>query len=107
MGRSELTVLHVVVSGRVQGVGFRWFVRVRASRLGIAGWVRNRPDGSVEVAARGDADALATFERHLWAGPPGAATTVNDPTPIGASYVPGSAQVEGGGVPGECGCGQR
>lgn len=67
-----MSVLHVLVSGHVQGVGFRWFVRERASRLGLAGWVRNRPDGSVEVAARGDADALATFEKHLWSGPPGA-----------------------------------
>ncbi len=67
-----MNVLHVLVSGRVQGVGFRWFVRERASRLGLAGWVRNCPDGSVEVAARGDVDALATLERHLWSGPPGA-----------------------------------
>ena len=51
--------MHVVVSGRVQGVGFRWFVREAAIALDLAGWVRNRPDGSVEVAADGDDDRVA------------------------------------------------
>ena len=53
--RGRVMQLHVVVRGRVQGVGFRWFVREAARALGLAGWVRNRPDGSVEVAAEGDA----------------------------------------------------
>jgi acylphosphatase len=61
-----------VLSGRVQGVGFRWFARERARALSLAGWVRNLPDGAVEVAAEGAADALASFEAALRSGPPGA-----------------------------------
>jgi acylphosphatase len=59
------------VRGRVQGVGFRYFVRVAARRLGLHGWVRNDDDGSVSVAAAGPPDALATFERQLREGPAG------------------------------------
>ncbi len=58
-----------VVSGRVQGVGFRWFVLRQASELGVAGWVRNLPDGRVEVAAKGDQHRLAVLERALREGP--------------------------------------
>ena len=64
--------LEATVNGRVQGVGFRWFVRDRATALGLAGWVRNRADGSLEVLAEGPAEALAAFEDALRAGPPGA-----------------------------------
>jgi acylphosphatase len=64
--------LHVVVRGRVQGVGFRWFVRERARRLGLAGWVRNREDGSVEVHAEGEPDALQRLRQDLCSGPSGA-----------------------------------
>jgi acylphosphatase len=46
--------LHVVVRGRVQGVGFRWFVQESANSLDLAGWVRNTPDGSVEIEAEGN-----------------------------------------------------
>ncbi len=56
----------------MQGVGFRWFVRERARRLGLAGWVRNEPDGSVEVAASGTPEAIAQLRLTLVAGPPGA-----------------------------------
>jgi acylphosphatase len=58
-----------LVSGAVQGVGFRYFVLRRASALGLAGWARNLPDGRVEVVARGLAEALGTLEEALWAGP--------------------------------------
>jgi acylphosphatase len=72
-GRETLTgVLHVVVRGRVQGVGFRWFVRERARRLGLAGWVRNRGDGSVEVLAQGQSETLDRLRQDLLAGPSGA-----------------------------------
>jgi acylphosphatase len=64
--------LHVLVRGRVQGVGFRWFVREHARTLGLAGWVRNRPDGAVEVAASGDDAAVATLRQALERGPDGA-----------------------------------
>jgi acylphosphatase len=60
------------VLGRVQGVGFRWYVRERARALGLAGSVRNRADGSVEVIARGEAAALDRLYDLLRQGPPGA-----------------------------------
>lgn len=61
------------VSGLVQGVGFRWWA-CRAGRwLGLRGTVRNCRDGSVEIHAAGDAEALAEFEAQLRRGPPGAA----------------------------------
>jgi len=59
-----------VIGGRVQGVGFRYFTEAAAAREGILGWVRNMPDGRVEVSAEGDADALERFERSLRHGPP-------------------------------------
>lgn len=64
--------LHVRVTGLVQGVGFRWFVREKARRLGLAGWVRNLPDGSVEVAATGDPGQIDLLIGELKKGPPGA-----------------------------------
>jgi acylphosphatase len=64
--------IHLEVSGRVQGVGFRWFVVEEARRLRLSGWVRNRPDGKVEIAASGNADALARLESAVTSGPPGA-----------------------------------
>jgi acylphosphatase len=58
-----------VVRGRVQGVGFRWFVEREAQTLGIAGWVRNNADGSVEVLAMGTRDQLAGLRSRLQQGP--------------------------------------
>ena len=55
--------------GRVQGVGFRWWTRRTADQLGIAGSVRNLPDGTVEVRAAGPSDALQEFESRLRRGP--------------------------------------
>jgi acylphosphatase len=58
-----------VVTGRVQGVGFRWFVENEASKLGIAGWVRNREDGCVEVLAAGTKTQLDSLYDVLQRGP--------------------------------------
>ena len=69
------TTRHLKISGRVQGVGFRYSMRVEARRLGVTGWVRNRHDGSVEAVAQGPAEAveaLLEWSRH---GPPGARVT--------------------------------
>ena len=63
--------LHAVVAGEVQGVGFRWFVREKARRWGLAGWVRNRPDGTVELAAAGAEESLEGLLRDVRVGPPG------------------------------------
>jgi acylphosphatase len=67
-----MMTLHAVVRGRVQGIGFRWFVRERARALGLVGWVRNRNDGSVEVLAAGNATEIATLAGALERGPDGA-----------------------------------
>lgn len=64
--------LRVVVRGRVQGVGFRWFVRERAMELDLAGWVMNRIDGAVELEVDGDAAAIARLREILAVGPRGA-----------------------------------
>jgi acylphosphatase len=74
-----------VVRGRVQGVGFRWFVEREAHMLGISGWVRNNHDGSVEVLAQGTRDQLLGLHSRLREGPRAArvdSVDVSDATPI-------------------------
>ena len=74
---------HLQITGRVQGVGFRWFVRVTARRLQLAGWVMNRKDGSVEIAASGPQEKLEELRRHVRRGPDGAQVEeINDLDPI-------------------------
>ena len=62
--------VRLLVSGRVQGVGFRWFVARQAKAFGISGWVRNLPDGRVEIAACGPKSKLMQFESAVADGPP-------------------------------------
>ncbi|MDQ2930817.1 MAG: acylphosphatase [Gemmatimonadota bacterium] len=62
---------HVEVTGRVQGVGFREFTRTIAQRLGIAGWVRNRDDGAIELAAAGNPSQIETLLAAVRRGPSG------------------------------------
>ena len=57
------------MSGVVQGVGFRAFTQRVAESLGLSGWVRNLPDGRVEVLAEGDEEVLCHFVKELWKGP--------------------------------------
>ncbi len=64
--------IEATVSGLVQGVGFRWFVRREADGLGVAGWVANLPDGSVQVVAEGPDAAVEALLDALREGPPGA-----------------------------------
>jgi acylphosphatase len=71
-GRPANAAFHAVVSGHVQGVGFRYSAVRQARALGIAGSVANRPDGSVEVDAEGNAAALERLLAWLRRGPPGA-----------------------------------
>jgi acylphosphatase len=76
-----------VVSGRVQGVGFRWATRETAHRLSVVGFARNRPDGSVDVEAEGDEPAVAELLDWLRVGPPSARVDdvrVRDVPPSGA-----------------------
>jgi acylphosphatase len=63
----------VHISGRVQGVGYRYFVLQRARNLGLTGYVRNLRDGGVEVAAEGEEQTLKSFLKDLQQGPAGAA----------------------------------
>ncbi len=81
-----LVARRFVIAGRVQGVGFRFFVEDIAATEGISGWVRNLRDGRVEVVAEGDLEAVMRFERALRQGPPGAridAVEVEETAPAG------------------------
>jgi acylphosphatase len=66
-----MTRRRIVVHGRVQGVGFRFAVARRAEARGLAGWVRNRPDGSVEAVFEGEAEAVEALVRFCREGPRG------------------------------------
>lgn len=70
--------VHLVIRGRVQGVGFRYFVLHRAETLGLDGWVRNRADGAVEVEAEGPRAALEALLESVRRGPQGARVTAVD-----------------------------
>jgi acylphosphatase len=67
-----VTRFRAIIGGRVQGVGYRASAAHQARRSGLQGWVRNRPDGTVEVDAQGDETVLQTFLVYLRQGPPGA-----------------------------------
>jgi acylphosphatase len=84
-----------LVRGRVQGVGFRWFVEREAHILQITGWVRNNPDGSVEVLAVGTQEQLAGLRTRLQEGP--RAARVDDVNEAEAEPISGlnSFQVRG------------
>lgn len=69
MPRADRQAKRYVVSGRVQGVGFRYFVRRQAEALGLAGWVRNLPDGRVEAFIEGPPAQLEQMETLLGEGP--------------------------------------
>ncbi|MEO5589902.1 MAG: acylphosphatase [Gemmatimonadaceae bacterium] len=74
-----MATVHLRVSGRVQGVGFRWFVGTAARQLGLTGWVQNMADGTVEIAASGPSDRLEELRRRVHTGPPAAkVTSVSD-----------------------------
>ena len=64
--------LEATVTGRVRGVGYRYFVVTEANRLGLTGWVKNASDGSVRLVAEGPPPSLERLARHLTVGPPGA-----------------------------------
>ena len=82
----ERIARRAVVSGRVQGVGFRFFAERAARTSGVSGWVRNRPDGSVETVAEGEREAVARYLEMLRSGPPGSRVTsvVDEDTEVGS-----------------------
>lgn len=63
------TAIDLTVTGRVQGVSFRMYAEREAARLGVTGWVRNEPDGSVAIHAEGEEDAVEAFVRWTYEGP--------------------------------------
>lgn len=69
---TPLARAEVTVTGRVQGVGFRWATREQAENLGLAGWVRNLPDGSVEAAFEGPRERVVAMILWCRKGPPSA-----------------------------------
>ncbi|MBI1860750.1 MAG: acylphosphatase [Deltaproteobacteria bacterium] len=82
-----LVKVHILIHGQVQGVGFRHFTARKASHIRVVGWVRNLPDGRVEVLAEGDEKAIAEFEKWCSEGPSGAGvdkTELVEKTPIAA-----------------------
>lgn len=86
--------VHVIITGRVQGVGFRAFVEREAAALSLDGWVRNRRDGTVEAVFAGDESEIQHILMELNAGPPAAAVTdvrtgpYEGPIPSGFSALP-------------------
>jgi len=82
--RQSVETLSAVVSGKVQGVGFRAATVRQAHLLKLGGWVRNLSDGRVEIRAEGDADALERFERAVRRGPSGARVDEFETTDVGA-----------------------
>jgi acylphosphatase len=76
------------VSGRVQGVSFRWYTEEKARSLGVGGWVRNEPDGSVLVHAEGEAEAVDALVAWCHEGPTSARVSgvaVREASPTGAT----------------------
>lgn len=84
-----------LVHGLVQGVGFRWFVRREARARGLTGWVRNLPDGSVEVLVRGPGASITSLGNALARGPAGARVDrVEDRPPTDPADLPDPFQIE-------------
>lgn len=79
-----------VVTGRVQGVGYRAWTQDTARASGLRGWVRNQPDGSVQALLAGDEDAVKAVQRALWQGPPAArvdnVAVFESPAPDGTGF---------------------
>ena len=67
--------IHITITGHVQGIGFRYFCHEQAGRLGLTGYARNKSDGTVEVEAQGDENALEQFVHAVSRGPHNAKVT--------------------------------
>ena len=90
-----MPVIHLKVAGKVQGVGFRWFVCERAQELGLAGWVKNTSDGDVEMLASGDHSKLQALEAAARRGPAGARVIdVHQLAPVPDAAYPSPFRIE-------------
>lgn len=80
--------LHVIVNGRVQGVFFRVYTQRQAKSLGLTGWVRNRPDGSVEALVEGEKEKVDQMRQWFYQGSPGSEVTQVTATgqPVSGAY---------------------
>ena len=93
--------LEATVRGRVQGVGFRWFVAREAQGLALGGWVRNAADGSVQVVAEGTRADLDRLAERLSIGPPGAHVADLSLRWLPAAGAPIPFEIRTGGHPGD------
>ena len=84
---SERATVRLAIRGRVQGVGFRYSMHEEASRLGLAGWVRNRRDGSVEAVVQGPAEAVEAMRRWAAHGPPAAHVSSVEAAPAEGDFA--------------------
>jgi acylphosphatase len=92
MSEEEMVAFNACASGRVQGVGFRYTARYLAQGLGLAGWVRNADDGSVELFVQGPAEAVAKFLERIRDMPaPARVTSFNTAS---AAVLPGREEFE-------------
>jgi acylphosphatase len=91
----EVQACRFIVRGRVQGVGFRWFVEREAQLLGIAGWVRNNADGGVEVLAQGTREQLSGLRSRLRQGPRAARVDAVEESPAGLTAGIVNFRIEG------------
>jgi acylphosphatase len=85
-----LVARRFLIGGRVQGVGFRFFLEDRARAEGVHGWVRNLPDGRVEAHLEGDATSVDRIESALWRGPSGSVVET-----VASEDVPPSGRATG------------
>ena len=81
-GGGQRVAVWLLLRGRVQGIGFRYFARGLARRLGLAGRVRNLPDGGVEIEVAGEAAKVEELKAAVRQGPPGAAVTAMREEPL-------------------------
>jgi acylphosphatase len=89
-----LPTIHLEIAGRVQGVGFRWFVRQQARRLGLDGWAVNTRAGTVEIVAKGEPDALSQLEAAVAQGPSGAIVkSVTELSAVAEEDIPGGFDI--------------
>lgn len=88
MMQNDQQRLRLRVTGRVQGVGFRWYILSEGRRLGLPGWVRNNPDGSVELEVLGSPSDLAAMRARAAKGPPASRVDSVVEVPAGAEDLP-------------------